>query len=252
MEQGLRKESGGGIVTAADFRGWGKENLPRGYENEWEEAILAIINSGNLREVNWEWLWSLRQDVLAIQQLLERVRFLIANWNTGELDGPKVDGWLSDEPVLRMQRFVLEGSVDLQGVYSAQLHDPEADISPYAHPEAVRFNLAPHKGRDEPGRPQDHRLMFRLLLTPYNRVIEEEMETAVQEIANSRLEETGERLTPRELERKRVTIRSPKRRSVQRAWSALHKGLEGPVFAFFLALQFCLTRYAEQKETSSL
>lgn len=248
----MRTEIGGGIVTAAEFCGWAKENLPRGYKNEWEEASLALINSGNLSHVDWEPLWSRRQDVLVIQLILERIKFLVANWNTGELDGPMVEGWLSDEPIFRMQRFVLEGTVDLQGAYSAQIGDPDADISRYAHPEHIRFNLASHKGRDEPGRPKDHRLMFRLLLTPYNRVIEEEIEMAVEEIANSRLEETGERLTPRELERKRVTIRSPKRRSVQRAWSALHKDLEGPVFAFFLALQFCITRYAEQKETSSL
>ena len=244
MDQGLGTEIEEVPVTTAEFERWVKQYLPRGYGNDRGVASLALINSGNLSHVDWDEVWSLRYDVLVIQQLLDRVRFLLANW--GELDYLKVLTWSLHESVVRIQRLLLEGTVDLRNAWLAKMRDPEADISQFAHPERVGFDVATQKGNYEPGRPQDNRLAFRLLLTPYNKLIEEEVEATIQATFDSRLEEKGERLTKGELKRVRKKIRSSKRRAVHRAWSGVREYIEGPVWAFFLAIQFGLTKYAER------
>lgn len=98
------------------------------------------------------------------------------------------------------------------------------------------MKLSPLKGR--PGR---DRLKFLLLLTPYRKLIEEEVEDKTEiSMAEVRIEPPEERKRQEKKIRQKFLYQT--RNSVNRAWKELNLELPEAVIALLLALQFHIWR----------
>jgi len=150
-------------ATSDMFRAWARENLPRGYE--WPEITLFWISGFAATLTVEDRKKLLRADHVGLRAILEGL---------GLFSEPEPE-WL---PQFVKDRAVAEGSLDLRGLYQAHEAKNAYDPSTFVHPERARFGLFKMHWVGGPGAPPNDRLKFKLLLTPYAKVIEGELDKA--------------------------------------------------------------------------